>query len=180
MDRYVLLLGLLRRQEMHGYHINEVIQAHGMESVGITKPTAYRLLKQMTERGWVTSSEEREGDRPPRRVYAVTPEGEDAFQRLLRATVADFSPARFPSAIGVGFLDEVGAQEALSLLAQRRAKIADALEAVQAQGHHPGSMDLVIQHQARYLSMERDWVDQVISNVRERASKRSDEGEQTQ
>ena len=34
----------------------------------------------MEQDGWVTFREEQEGNRPPRRVYKITPEGATAFQ----------------------------------------------------------------------------------------------------
>ncbi|MGD8597706.1 MAG: helix-turn-helix transcriptional regulator, partial [Anaerolineae bacterium] len=76
MERELLLLGLLRSQDMHGYQLHEAIDSHLGMGVQLTKPTAYRLLSNMADDGWVTFREEQEGNRPPRRVYAITPKGE--------------------------------------------------------------------------------------------------------
>jgi hypothetical protein len=42
-------------------------------SVHLAKPTAYRLLNQMEEDGWVMFYEEQESNRPTRRVFFITP-----------------------------------------------------------------------------------------------------------
>ena len=61
MERKILLLGLLRQHEMHGYQLNELIDAHIGTSLQFTKPTAYRLLQKMTEYGWITFQDIQEG-----------------------------------------------------------------------------------------------------------------------
>jgi DNA-binding PadR family transcriptional regulator len=172
MERKLLLLGLLRMHDMHGYQLNEVIDQHLGQSIALKKPTAYNLLKQMADDGWIIHEEEQAGNRPPRRVYALTPEGEAAFQRLLRASLADYKPAEFYSDISLAFLDAIPAHEALDLLRQRRAAIEQLLAAVSADdAHHPGSMQLVIEHKALHLQTEIDWLDGVMSRLAEEANK---------
>ena len=47
MERELLLLGLLRSQDMHGYQLHEAIDSHLGMVVQLTKPTAYGLLSNM-------------------------------------------------------------------------------------------------------------------------------------
>ena len=68
MERELLLLGLLRSQEMHGYELNEFIDSHLGATVHLKKPTAYRLLNGIVDEGWISYTEEQEGNRPPRRA----------------------------------------------------------------------------------------------------------------
>jgi DNA-binding PadR family transcriptional regulator len=165
MERKLLLLGMLRMQEMHGYQINEFIDTHlGSSGVYLKKATAYHLLNTMTDDGWVTYKEEQEGNRPPRRVYAITAEGEAAFQKLLRECLVDYKPAEFRSDIALAFLDMLPANEALSLLQKRRAAIEDLLEPIHTFGeHHGGGLQLMLEHQVRHLTAELEWLDEVIA-----------------
>ena len=78
-----VLLGLLRQHDLYGYQINEMIDAHLGSSINLTRPTAYRLLHNMAEQGWISYREEKIGKRPTRRIYALTASGEAAFQELL-------------------------------------------------------------------------------------------------
>lgn len=165
MERKVLLLGLLRSQEMHGYQLNEFIDSHLGTSVQLKKPTAYRLLNQMADDGWIIYREEREGNRPPRRVYTITPQGEAAFQQLLRESLADYKPVDFLGNIGLLFLDAIPAEEALSLLRKRRAIVESLLQKIHTHGEHQGGFQLMLEHQTRHLSTELEWLSQVIARI---------------
>jgi DNA-binding PadR family transcriptional regulator len=165
MERELLLLGLLRSQEMHGYQLHEAIDSHLGMGIQLTKPTAYRLLNNMAEDGWVIYREEQEGNRPPRRVYAITPQGEVAFRQLLRQNLANYQPAEFTCQIGLAFLDELSAEEALPLLYRRRAGMEELLESTRAHCEHPGSLQLMLEHQVHQLAAELDWLDTVIARL---------------
>jgi len=166
MERELLLLGLLRGQDMHGYQLHEAIDGHLGMGVQLTKPTAYRLLSTMAEDGWVTSWEEQKGNRPPRRVYAITPQGEAAFQRILRENLGTYQLSDFTCHIGLAFLDELSAEEALPLLHRRRAAMQDLVDSTRAHGEHPGSMQLILERQVHLLGAEWEWLDTVIARLR--------------
>jgi DNA-binding PadR family transcriptional regulator len=165
MERELLLLGLLRSHEMHGYQLNELIDSHVGTSIHLTKPTAYRLLGKMAKKDWITYREEREGNRPPRRVYAIAPQGEAAFQRLLRESLAHFQPDESRNDISLAFLDVLSTDEALPLLGKRRAAIEGRLQAIRASDRHHGSFQLVLDHQAHHLAAELAWLEQVIAQL---------------
>ena len=148
---------------MHGYQLHEAIASHLGTGVRLTKPTAYRLLSRMTENGWVTFREQSEGNRPPRRVYSITTKGESAFQQRLRASLGNYQLLDFTSHIGLAFLDQLPAQEALDLLRSRKAQVRDLLESMQQYDRHPGSLQLTIDHQACLLAAEQDWLDGLIA-----------------
>ncbi len=165
MEKKLLLLGLLRMQEMHGYQLNELIGSHLGTSVHLKKPTAYRLLNRMSDDGWVTYREEREGNRPPRRVYAITPQGEGVFQQLLRESLADYKTVDFAGNIGLLFLDAVPAEETSSLLQNRRAAVESLLQKVHTHEGLDGGFQLVLEHQERHLTTELEWLDDVIARI---------------
>ena len=107
MERELLLLGLLQKEEMHGYQLHEFIDSFMQTCVDLKKSTAYYLLEKMAKEGYVTRTEEREGNRPPRRVYHLTPAGEARFLDLLRQNLATYLPAKFPGDTGLTFLDNL-------------------------------------------------------------------------
>jgi DNA-binding PadR family transcriptional regulator len=166
MERELLLLGLLRSQDMHGYLLHEAIDSHLGTGVRLARPTAYRLLGRMASDGWVTYREEQEGNRPPRRVYAITPRGEAAFQRLLRENLANYRPAELTCQIGLAFLDALPSHEIVTLLRARRDGIEDLLDSSRSQGEHPGSLNLVLEHEVHLLAAELAWLDTVIERYR--------------
>jgi DNA-binding PadR family transcriptional regulator len=163
--RHLLLLGLLRRQEMHGYQLAEFLDGELAMCCDLKKPTAYFLLNKMAEAGWITQEEMREGNRPIRHVYRLTAAGEAAYFDLLRANLAAHSNIYFADDIGLAMLDSLPAIEAIALLLERRAAIGSALTTAQAVPQHGGSTQLVIEHQIVHLGSELAWIDQVIERL---------------
>ncbi len=165
MERELLLLGLLRRRDMHGYQLHEFIERFMQTCVDLKKPTAYYLLDKLAQAGYVAQSEEREGNRPPRRVYTLTEAGEQYFQTLLAQNLADYLPARFAGSVGLAFLDVLEAGNAAALLRQRRTVLANHLAQAQSAPPHGGSFQLVLEHQIVHLQSELTWLDVVINRL---------------
>lgn len=165
MDRKLLLLGLLRSQEMHGYQLNDFIDAFLAVCVDVKKPTAYYLLNKMHADGWIAVEEQQEGNRPVRRIYSITPEGERAFQDLLRENLGSYTPAQFNDDIGLAFMDALAADEVRALLSQRRDDLRQQLATVEGIPEHPGNFQWMIEHQARHLRTELDWLDEVMARL---------------
>lgn len=165
MERELLLLGLLRRGDMHGYQLHEFINRYMASCVDLKKPTAYYLLDRMAADGWVARTEEQEGNRPPRQVYAITEAGEQAFQRLLRENLVEYHPTRFAGDIGLAFLDALPPAEAGIHLQARRERLATEIAVLSSAPHHTGSLQLVIEHRALHLAAELDWLDKVLERL---------------
>ncbi len=165
MERELLLLGLLRQQDMHGYQLHDFIDSYMQTCVDIKKSTAYYLLDKMAQQGLIEQSEEREGNRPTRRVYSLTAAGENLFQELLRRNLAGYIPARFGGDVGLTFINQVPTEEAVALLHQRRANLANALIRIRQTPPHSGALQVIIDHQIAHLSAELDWLDSLITRL---------------
>jgi DNA-binding PadR family transcriptional regulator len=163
MERNLLLLGLLRSEEMHGYQLNEFIDSHLDAMVNLKKPTAYRILNKMADDGWVTHREERDGNRPPRRVFAITSDGEDEFQRLLRENLVGFQPVFSPDSVGLLFLRALPPREVVTLLQQRFEKVESALAVAHAHEIDTDAHSILLSHRARHLVTEVEWLAEVIA-----------------
>ncbi len=168
MEKKLLLLGLLRRQEMHGYQLNEFIDNNLALCTDLKKPTAYYLLDQMAKDGWITAETEQEGNRPPRKVFRVTALGETAFQRLLRENLHTYSPVNFPGDIGMAFMDWMTPAEVLPLLEEQKAQIQERLITITNIPTHHGSLALIFSHQTHHLKADLDWLEQIISYLKTR------------
>ena len=99
------ILGLLSESSMYGYQINDLIDAHLGSNINLTKPTAYRLLHNMTEQGWISYHEEKAGKRPTRRIYSLTEKGDAEFQEMLRCCLGQYQPSEHTSTVCLAFLD---------------------------------------------------------------------------
>jgi DNA-binding PadR family transcriptional regulator len=166
MERELLLLGLLRREDMHGYQLHENFSGILASCTDLKKSTTYFLLDKMEKRGWVTVSLLQDSNRPARKVYQLTPEGEAAFVRLLRENLASYSPAIFGGDVGLAFMDALSPAEALSLLDERRRNLAEQVDIAQGIPIHGGSLQFMIEHRLRHLETELAWLDSVIERCR--------------
>jgi DNA-binding PadR family transcriptional regulator len=152
---------------MHGYQINELIDAHLGTSIQLKKPTVYKRLATMVDDGWIRYYEEQEGNYPTRRVYQITPEGEEAFQRLLRQSLADYQPISYLGNIGIVFMDALPKEEAVALLLQQRQEVERLAEALQADEQHQGGFQFLLSYHLSQLKAEWEWLDEVIDHLRQ-------------
>jgi DNA-binding PadR family transcriptional regulator len=169
-DRQLLLLGILRQQEMHGYQLYDFIERALAPCTDMKKATAYYMLNKMAEEGWISEEQTQEGNRPPRKVYQITRQGEQVFQDLLHENLSMHNPTTFPGDIGMAFLDTLQPAKALKLLQKRRAQLTKALEEAQEVPRHGGSLQLVIEHQKHHLAAELTWLDKIIAQRQEAAA----------
>ena len=167
MEEKLLLLGIISSQKVHGYQMNQIIEKHLGMSGHLTKPTAYRLLNKMTEDGWMTYHEERESNRPPRRVYSITEVGEEVFLRMLRESLGSYQPTLFHGDIGLAFMHFLPRLEAVSLLNQRLAAINELLEAHTEENEEHNGHNIMLDHQRMHLITERDWLVKLIERKQE-------------
>ena len=160
MSRELLLLGLIRKRGSHGYHLFDFLEKQLAFLADLKRPTSYALLERLRRHGDVTVTREREGNRPERRVYAITAGGEERFLQLLRENLAGFKPPRFPDATGLYFLDALPSDEARVLLEQRlrriEAQVAEFRD--RAAAHHGLAVWPVLDHYLAHLEADRAWL----------------------
>jgi DNA-binding PadR family transcriptional regulator len=165
MERKLLLLGLLRQHEMYGYQINDLIDAHLGANINLTKPTAYRLLHNMAEQGWISYREEKVGKRPTRRIYSLTEKGDAEFQEMLRCCLGQYQPSEHTSTLCLAFFDALPPEEVLPLLEKRRLTIEELIVANKSDQSHHGAFQLTIDHQIHHLVTDLEWLSEVITRL---------------
>lgn len=78
-----VLLLLLHRRQAHGYTLLEQLTDFGLAD--LNPSVIYRTLRDMEDRGWVTSIwDEEKTQGPPRRVYRITAEGDNALAQWVQ------------------------------------------------------------------------------------------------
>jgi DNA-binding PadR family transcriptional regulator len=162
-DRQLLLLGLLRRQEMHGYQLNEFIDRQLAFCIDLKRSTAYYLLDRLCSDGYVEQEIGREGNRPERRTYRITPAGETRFQELLRVNLESYERPLFSADVGMFFYHHVPPEAFQASLLKRQAAIVqhqkelNALRASTPPDHH-----VVIDHHLLHVEAELRWIEQLL------------------
>lgn len=167
MEKRLLLLGLLLSHASHGYQLNEMLQNNPGTPITLTKSNAYKLLNDMAADGWVTHQQEQEGNRPPRRVYAITEAGEAAFYRLLRENLAACPSPEFPGVVGLDFLYTLPAAEVVDLLRQRQQAVAARFQELDAVASDIRENHLAVAYLHHYYEMEGQWLTGVINQLKE-------------
>jgi DNA-binding PadR family transcriptional regulator len=165
LERELIILGLLRQTEMHGYRLIELVERDLHSSADLKKPTAYFLLNKLARAGLVSRSRARDGKRPPKWIYRLTPEGEARFQKLLRENLAAYPPAVFAIEAGLAFLDQLESAEAIELLRARRGILEGKLKESTSDVERRRAFPLVSSHQTAHLTAEVDWLSDLISRM---------------
>jgi DNA-binding PadR family transcriptional regulator len=95
----IALLGFIEEEPRSGYELKQAIEDRLEHILEITPGTIYYTLKRLEQRGWVKGIVSKNGKRPERRVYRITPDGRKAFVQLLEE--AAFEAERFLSSFDV-------------------------------------------------------------------------------
>lgn len=72
---FYILGFLIRLGPLHGYQLKAHIESEARDFAKIRLPNLYYHLGSMREKGWVESTRGKEGSRPEKEVFSVTPEG---------------------------------------------------------------------------------------------------------
>jgi DNA-binding PadR family transcriptional regulator len=126
----VAVLGLLVEQPRHPYDIAYTMQQrHVNEHIKLSMGTLYHVVEQLQRLDWIRPTETaREGRRPERTTYEVTPEGRRQLLDRVRQLVAE--PGREYSAFeaGLTFLHQLSRDEAVLLLRRRADALREQIE----------------------------------------------------
>ena len=117
------LLGLLREQPRHGYALYQVLtEPDGLWAIWRMKQSQlYALLTKLEDRGYLRATTEPQEGRPPRKVYALTRQGDAAFDRWLCEPVARGRQFRVDFMAKLYFARRQGPALARSLIERQRA-----------------------------------------------------------
>lgn len=141
----LILLGLLQNKPMHGYDIEQTIKDSGMRHwAQIGTSTIFATLNRLAEKGLLDIREERQGNRPIRKVFHLTNKGRDALRSELekglhsssplyssRITAATFAAKQTPETAGALIDPAIQAlKERKQTLLEKEAKVAEKSEKI--------------------------------------------------
>ena len=121
----IAVLALLREETMHPYEMQRLLQLrHKDELLALKRGSLYHAVNRLMREGLIEPvSTAREGRRPERTTYRITPAGEDDLLRSLRRMVA--VPHREPSEFfaGLSFLVYLTPRDASAQLRDRATRL---------------------------------------------------------
>ncbi|WP_406293775.1 PadR family transcriptional regulator [Embleya sp. NBC_00888] len=170
------LLGLLYREPMHPYAIQQRIKQWGKDKVVNVgqRASLYKTINRLREAGLVTVREtERDQQYPERTVYEITAAGRAAchtwMAEMLETPRNEFP--EFPAALS--FLALLTPETTHALLARRRERLVADLAALEADAANTAGLGLprVVTLEDEYLravtSAELGWVEGVLDDLTE-------------
>ncbi len=166
MEIELLLLGLLRQHEMYGYQINDLIESHLSYGVNLTKPTAYRILHHLAEKGLIRFHDEQVGKRPTRRIYSISGKGEARFQELLRVSLGHYEPIDTINTVSMAFINELPLDEVLPLLEERRKSVEMLIAQIRSDENLNGDFQYTINHHLLHLETDLEWLSGLINHMK--------------
>ncbi|AWI05677.1 PadR family transcriptional regulator [Clostridium drakei] len=90
MKIQLYILGLLMRYgSQHGYSIKQIVSDNIAAFAKIKLPTIYYHLDKLSEKGYINSVIEKDGNRPEKTVYSITDSGIAYFNSLLNKILAE-------------------------------------------------------------------------------------------
>jgi PadR family transcriptional regulator, regulatory protein AphA len=122
LDMEWSLLGFLHQQPRHGYALHRKIsQSKGLGIVwNLKQSQLYALLDKLERRGYVEHTLEPQASRPPRKVYSLTADGEDALRAWIEAPVDHGRDIRMEFLAKLYFARQEGPEVVRTLLNQQR------------------------------------------------------------
>lgn len=88
MEIDYILLGLIKLYgEVSGYELNRIIHDSNRYFIAVSLAYIYPILKRLYQRRWVTYAVTPIPNRPDKKSYRITPQGEEALQTWLETPI---------------------------------------------------------------------------------------------
>src|SRR5436190_8287858 len=129
------VLALLFERPMHPYEMAATLkQRHKGESIKIRYGSLYTVIELLLKRGFILTKEfSREGNRPERTVFELTPSGYDELRDWMRDLLREPVNEYPQFAAGLSLLPVLPPEEAVALLRQRALRLS--AEATRIEAH---------------------------------------------
>ena len=160
------LLGLLLDHPMHPYEMHQqLLEARALGLVWHLKQGhLYAMVASLEEAGYLTSTTESQGTRPPRKVLHLTPEGSSAFATWVATPVAHGRDLRQEFLAKLFFAAQQSPASAVALISQQRAScqgwIRDLGQEIQALEESRRYERLVLQFRLSQVEAVLSWLGQ--------------------
>ena len=157
------LLGLLRQRPSHAYEIHQMLQQS--EQLGLVwhlkQSQLYALLTRLEEAGYIASTTEPQGSRPPRKILHLTAEGQAAFSEWVASPVEHGRDFRLEFLAKLFFARQEGTETAAQLIAEQRRACQGWLDQLHAQAARSSTESydwLVLQFRVGQINAVVDWL----------------------
>ena len=170
IEQELILLGLLKESPKHGYEIKRKIKEILGLFAGVDCKSIYYPLTVLERRGLVTQHKDKEGKRPVKLVYALTPKGEAHFNALLEKSLLELKRPHFNLDVSLYFLRFIKPPIAsrrlrarmliLNKLSRNLSQMADSLS-----GKKDSSLVFMLQHNLQMVKTEYQFLENLVKTL---------------
>jgi len=158
---------------MHPYEISQKMRERHVDRLTrVTVGSLYRAVEKLTEDGVIEVVEtSREGRRPERTTYRLTPHGHDVFRDHTRSLVSELATEYPQFAMGTAFLHTLPPAEGLAALRRRTVELRAKLASEEVVFDQLTDLELAplfwieIDYRAALYRAELAWVEDLIGRI---------------
>jgi DNA-binding PadR family transcriptional regulator len=166
------VLSLLTERPMHPYEMSVMMRHRGHdENIKSSRGSTYTVVEALERDGLVEAQEpSREGRRPERTVYSITPAGSELFHDWLRDLLATPTKEYRQFTAALMMVAHIGHDEIIEILQDRMDQMADRLNADRNARHQlAGLLPRIFVIEAEYdeamRAAEINWLRQTIAEI---------------
>ena len=173
-EREAAILGLLCEKPLYGYTIEKIIEERGMRhwtEIGFS--SIYYVLKRLESRNLVVSSCRQQENKPSRKVFTITIDGEHLMKEKVRSLLSKNQRIVSPFDLGIAHLRLLSPSETIACLNERIKALDAAIEHVNTHRIQHENMKkpyflLALSDRAlAHLCTEKIWVEKFIAEVKQ-------------
>jgi DNA-binding PadR family transcriptional regulator len=171
-EREAAILGLLCEKPLYGYTIEKIIEERGMRHwTDIGFSSIYYVLKRLESRNLIVSSCKQQENKPSRKVYTITPEGEYRMKEKVRSLLSRHQRVASPFDLGIAHLPILSTKETIACLNERIRGLDNAIEQLQdhriqhEKTNKPYFLLALSDRALAHLRSEKSWVEKFIMEV---------------
>lgn len=166
------LLGMLMRfGPQHGYSLKEFVARSVADFANIKLPTIYYHLEKLRQQGFVSATVEKEGNRPEKTVYEITPCGKRHFSALSKKIMEEAYINEFNLDAVLFFIDQVDKAYLVKSLAERKSALEEKIR--YTHGHQAAVMgripkksafwvESIFSHHLCHMEAELAWTSKIL------------------
>lgn len=170
IEHEIILLGLLKESPKHGYEIKKKIKDILSLSAGVDMKSIYYPLAVLEKNGLVLRRANKQGKRPQRFIYQLTPKGESRFSQLLTQSFLNFKRPQFSLDLSLYFLKYIDPDIAkrrlrarMRILAKLINDLTQLINSIKKEESSPTV--LILEHNLRMVESESDFLAHLIETL---------------
>lgn len=170
------ILGLLQRYgPQHGYNIKKIISEQLSDFTQIKLPTIYYHLEKMAADGTLSSSNDKDGNRPEKTIYSITEKGIKVFHDMLNDLLLFEYRPTFPSDGVFYFSEHLEASDITTHLDTYIKNLNKTLASIKKHKNEtllyvPDEMktmvNIIFSHHECHYQAELDWASEALNNLK--------------